>query len=95
MISRELIKATLITYDGIDEYGQEGINPINQTPIEITFGIYKHQPTEDIRFQNVEYVGLTKASVNDSQAIKIGDKEYKIQFVNPFGRYKEVFMITK
>jgi hypothetical protein len=92
VINRSEVNATLITMGGQDEYGQDLNAPISQSSITLTFGLYTHQQTDDIRYQDVEYTGLTVYDVADNQVIQIGDKKYKVLFVNPFGRMKQVFL---
>jgi hypothetical protein len=40
----------------------------------------------------VEYTGLTTYDINDNQIIEIGEKKYKVLFVNMFGRMNQVFL---
>ena len=93
MINRELKDATVVTYGGVDEYGQMMTTPTASRTISMTFGMYQHTPTQDIRFQDVKYVGLTSdREISDKDSVIIEGKEYKVSFVNPFGRMTQVFM---
>lgn len=92
MINREMRTALLRTYGGIDEYGQPLSFLLDETIIETTFGIYNHQSTNDIRFQNITHYALTKAPANDKQKLVIDGVEYKIMFVNPTGRLNQLFL---
>ena len=94
MINRQLINATVIKYGGVDEYGQMLSTPEEQREIKMTFTLYNHTNSSDIRYQNVRYVGLTKdKDINDNMTIKVGEDEYKVLFVNPFGRMTQVFLV--
>lgn len=92
VINRSEVPATLLTMGGQDEYGQDLVEPIAQKSITLTFGLYNHKQTDDIRYQNVEYTGLTTYDINDNQIIEIGEKKYKVLFVNMFGRMNQVFL---
>jgi hypothetical protein len=93
MINRELVNATVVTYGGIDSYGQMLAEPVESKTIEMTFGVFNHTPTTDVRYQNVEYYGLTKdKDINDTMGIIIDGKEYKVIYVNPCGRLTQVFL---
>ena len=93
MINREMRQATVVTYGGIDEYGQMMTTPTASRTISMTFGMYQHTPTQDIRFQDVKYVGLTSdREISDKDTVIIDGKEYKVSYVNPFGRMTQVFM---
>lgn len=92
VINRSEVKATLKTMGGQDEYGQDLVDALEEKPITLTFGLYNHKQTDDVRYEDVEYTGLTAYDVSDNQIIAIGDKEYKVLFVNPFGRMNQVFL---
>ena len=95
MINRELKEATLISYNGIDEYGQMLTTPSGTEKITMTLHIFSHSQTEDIRYNQVSHYGLTRNDVNDSQSVMVDGKEYKILFVNPHKRINEVFLCQK
>lgn len=95
VINRDMREATLITLGGVDEYGQDGTEELETSTINLTFGLYKHTQVEDIRFQDVEYTGLTFDDVRDDQIIVLDDVRYRVQFVNTFGRMHQVFLIKE
>lgn len=94
MINRELIKGKLITYDdSTDEYGQINKGSFTEKEIQLTLKNYKHTKVEDIRFNDVTHISLTKErDINDSNKIKIGETLYSIAFVNDDGRLSEIFL---
>lgn len=92
VINRAQVQATLITMGGQDEYGQDLMNELDRKPITLTFGLYNHKQTDDIRYEDVEYTGLTIYDVFDDQIIQIGEDRYKVLFANPFGRMRQVFL---
>jgi hypothetical protein len=94
VINREMRQAQMYSLGVMDEYGQEEIDLENAVPIQLTFGLYNHHDTEDVRYQDVEYTGLTHSVVSDKNIIQIGETKYKVKFVNPFGRLNQVFLIT-
>ena len=86
-------QANMLRYIDSDEYGQPVLDTENPQSIELTFGLYNHTETEDVRYQDVEYTGLTQYEVSDKNVIQLDGKNYKVKFVNPFGRIKQVFLI--
>ena len=50
MYNRELIKATVQYFDGVDEYGQQLSNQEKEKQVELAFGIYQHTKTDDVRY---------------------------------------------
>ena len=94
VINRNLIKADMFRLGEVDEYGQEEIDTENAETVHLTFGLYNHHETEDVRYQDVEYCGLTYDNITDQNILLLDEKQYKVKFVNPYGRMKEVFLIA-
>lgn len=94
MYNRELVDAIVTTYSGIDEYGQQLANANAQTrTIQVAFGILNHSQTDDVRYQNVSHYALTEdRQVTDKDTLTISGIEYKVEFVNNYGRLSEVFL---
>ena len=92
MINREMRPAVLRTYGGVNEYGQQLSSLLDETIIEVAFGLYTHQSSNDVRYQNITHYALTKADVNDKQKLVIDGVVYKVMFVNPFGRMKQLLL---
>lgn len=96
MINREFRKCALRHYAGEDEYGQQLAFVESERPIEATFNIYTHGETADIRFQDITHISLTKdKEICDADTLTFDGVEYKVQFVNPYGRLTQVFLIRK
>lgn len=78
----------------MDEYGQEKTEvPAALTDkIKMAINLNSQSVTDDIRFKEADYVGLTNNSVDDTYIIHYGKEKLKVIYVNPFGRLKQVFM---
>jgi hypothetical protein len=48
--------------------------------------------SDDIRFTDASYIGLTQNDINDTYVIQFGDELLKVQYVNKDGRYTQVFL---
>lgn len=94
VINRNMRQAEMLSLGEMDEYGQEVIDTENSTTVNLTFGLFNHHETEDMRYQDVEYCGLTYDNITDNNILFLDDKRYKVKFVNPYGRIKEVFLIA-
>ena len=94
VINRSMREALCYALGARDSYGQETLDTENSSTIHLTFGLYNHHETEDVRYQDVEYTGLTYDNLTDNNVIQIEDIKYKVKFVNPYGRMKQVFLIT-
>ena len=94
MINREMRQATVKTYSGVDEYGQMMTTATGSRTIDVTFGIYNHNQASDVRYQEVTHTALTAdKEITDKDTLEIDGVEYKVFFVNPFGRMTQVFLI--
>ena len=47
---------------------------------------------DNINYKDSQYVGLTHAKVDDTYVIEYGDERLKVLYVNPTGRFNQVFM---
>lgn len=93
MINRDMVSATVVTYGGVDEYGQMMTTPTASREISMTIGLYNHSESSDVRYMAVNYTGLTRdKEITDKDSVIIGGKEYKVLFVNPYGRLTQVFL---
>lgn len=93
MINREMKPVLLISFtSGTDKYGQKRNNGNTEEKIEMAVKVYSQTNVSDIRYNDVELIGLTKTAVKDSQQIKIDDIVYQVLYVIPSGRYNQVLM---
>jgi hypothetical protein len=75
-----------------NEYGQRP--PIGEPigTIKMAIEISSQSIQDNINYKNASYVGLTLAEVNDTYIIEYENKKLKVLYVNPRGRYKQVFL---
>lgn len=79
-----------------EEYGQEVLPEAEaEAAGQVKLSIY---PTstgtqENILYANCSYVGLTyDAEIDDRYIIQYGEVRLKVMYIQPIGRYKQVFM---
>lgn len=79
---------------GVDNgYGQITITPDVQGTVNISIATLTKAVTEDLRYSNASYLGLTHdKNINDTYVIKYGNELLKVQYVIPDGRYTQVFL---
>lgn len=93
MINRDKKSVQLKTITNVaDAYGQLTAS----TPIDIEMSLYTYQQsnTGDIRFVDVELVGVTDASVEAGDIIVSNGKEYMVKYVSG-NRLRTVAYLTK
>ena len=81
------------TFGELDEYGQPQVSAEPQGTIKLAINILSQSVTDNIKYKDCSYIGLTlNSSVNDSFVIEYGAEKLKVLYVNSIGRYKQVFL---
>lgn len=87
--------------DEPDIYGQQTLikdengEPVIQGTVKLAINTSSTAIQENIRYKEATYIALTMdANISDKYAIQYGDERLKVLYVNPLGRYKQVFLNT-
>lgn len=80
------------TFGDKDSYGQAQLSEDIQGTIKIAIYTSSQSIQDNIRYKDATYIGLTQAEVNDTYVIEYGNERLKVLYVNPVGRYKQVFL---
>lgn len=92
MINATMRDYTYSTLGPNDEYGIPTLIPASGT-IKLSINISSQSVQENINYQKCNYIGLsTNKSINDQMVIDYGKEKLKVQYVNPMGRYTQVFL---
>lgn len=75
----------------IDAYGQPQLTE-NVGSIKIAINITSQSTQDNILYKDASYMGLTHAAIDDSYIIQYGEERLKVLYVNPKGRYNQVFL---
>lgn len=78
--------------DKKDAYGQQAVSEEVQGQVKIAINITSQNIQDNINYKGATYIGLTHAAIDDSYIIRYGEEKLKVMYVNPKGRYKQVFM---
>ena len=99
-----MINASMRDYDyyliGDDNgYGQltlirdDDLKPLKQGTIKLSISILTKNVTDDIRYSDASYIGLTRdTDIKDTFVIQYGTELLKVKYVIPGGRYTQVFL---
>ena len=80
---------------GLDGYGQAQMPTEDTEPAgTIKMAIYATGTAiqDNILYKDASYIGLTNADVKDTYILEYENEKLKVLYVNPKGRYKQVFM---
>ena len=95
MINADMRLYNYFTLGEQDEYGQTIIPASGSVPkgqIKIAINISSQGIQENINYKDAQYVGLTHADINDKYLIEYEGMRLKVLYINPKGRYKQVFL---
>lgn len=99
MINAEMRNYEYCLYGDNDGYGQSTLikdddgNPVVQGTIKIAISITNQSIQDNINYKGATYIGLSQdKGVNDKYVIKYRDELLKVLYVNPAGRFTQVFM---
>lgn len=93
MIQREWKKVNINTYsNSYDEYGQKRTGNPTVVGVDMVVKPYLNTNVTDVRFVDVELIGLTKAPVEVGNTVTIENDEYNVLYTIPSGRMLQVLM---
>lgn len=99
MINADMRDYNYFTYGEPDEYGQQTLikdehgTPVVQGTIKIAINTTNQSIQDNIQYKGATYIGLTHdAKVNDTYVLDYKEGLLKVLYVNPHGRFKQVFM---
>jgi hypothetical protein len=73
-------------------YGQPALTPEVQGTIKMAINITSQSVQDNIKYKDAAYIGLTLEAINDTYVIQYGEELLKVLYINPKGRYKQVFL---
>lgn len=95
MINTDMRLYDYFTIGKPDAYGQPQLPTLDSIPlgqIKMSINISTQAITDNIKYKDCSYLGLTKDIVNDTYIIKYENQLLKVLYVNPKGRFKQVFL---
>lgn len=93
MINSDMRLYDYFTYGQDDGYGMPTLSTEVEGKIKMAIYISSQAIQDNILFKDCTYIGLTSdANVNDTYVIKYGKEQLKVLYVNPKGRFKQVFL---
>lgn len=92
MINAQMTEYKYFVYKE-NEYGEQVIDTSSSGTIPMAINLVNKEVTDNILYTNANYIGLTlDNSITDKFVIEYGKEKLKVLYVNPQGRYKQVFM---
>lgn len=93
MITTDMRDYEYFIYGEEDAYGQVTLSEEVKGSVRMAINIASQSVQDNILYKDCSYVGLThNKSIDDTYVIKYGNEKLKVHYVNPKGRYNQVFM---
>jgi hypothetical protein len=81
------------TYEKENQYGQRQLSTSPVGTIKMVINLTSQSVQDNINYKEAQYMGLTRAEIDDNAVIQFGNEKLKVQSINPFGRMNQVFMV--
>lgn len=93
MINTDMRLYNYYTFGDDDGYGMAQISTEPKGQIKMAINISSQSIQDNILYKDCSYIGLTQdANVDDTYIIEYGSERLKVLYINPKGRYKQVFL---
>jgi hypothetical protein len=79
-------------YGEANSYGQPVLSKEVQGTVKMAIHTTSQSVQENINYHSAQYLGLTHADISDKYVIQYGDKKLKVLYIQPKGRFKQIFM---
>ena len=82
------------TLGAMDAYGQPAQGEV-QGKVKMAIYTTSQSAQDNVNYKGANYIGLTLATgITDKMVIHLGDQKLKVIYVNPVGRFKQIFMVN-
>ena len=92
MINTEMREYNYYIYDSVSAYGQAQLSEDTKGSVKMTINLISQSIQNSMKYKDASYLGLTNSAIDDTYVIQYGDVKLKVLYVNPKGRYKQVYM---
>jgi hypothetical protein len=93
MINAEMRLYNYFIYGEEDGYGMPALSEGVKGQIKMAIALTSQSVQDNINYRDAQYIGLTHdADITDKYVVKYGSEKLKVLYINPKGRYKQVFM---
>jgi len=92
MINADMRFYDYFTLGEANAYGQPQMSDKPKGKVKMCINSISTSITDNIRFKDASYIGLTLSLLDDTYIIQYGEEKLKVLYVVPKGRYKQVFL---
>lgn len=92
MINADMREYDFYLYGVKDSFGQPQLSTKSVGTVKMAINTTGQSVQDNITYKDANYIGLTYDFVTDSYVIQYGEEKLKVLYVNPKGRFKQVFL---
>ena len=93
MINAKMKNYNYFTIGEVDAYGQATQSTEIKGSVKMSINIISQAITDNINYKDATYIGLTfDKNIDDTYVIQYDDVKLKVMYVNPQGRYTQVYL---
>lgn len=92
MINNDMRLYNYHLLEDADGYGQVVCSEEVKGQVKMAVNIASQTVRDSVAYNGTELVGLTHDNVTDKYVVVYNDEKYKVLYVNPKGRLKQVYM---
>ena len=92
MINAQMRLYDYYTIGEKDKYGQPVAATEVKGQIKMAINLISESIDESSLYTGAQYTGLTHNAIDSKCIIQYGDEKLKVLYVNPYGRFNQVFM---
>lgn len=92
MINVDMRTYNYFTFGELNEYGEQKLSENPQGTIKIAIYSTGTSVQDNINYTDCNYIGLTHSVIDESYVIEYDTEKLKVQYVQPKGRFKQVFL---
>ena len=93
MINADMRDYDYYLYEDENAYRQAQLSETVKGTIKMAVNVSSQRVQDHILFEGAEFTGLTHdANISSKYVIQYGEDKLKVLYVNPKGRFKQVFM---
>ena len=92
MINTDMRTYNYFTFGELNEYGTEQLSAEPVGTIKIAIYTTSQNLSNNINYANAQYIGLTHADVKDTFVIEYEKERLKVLYIQPNGKYKQVYL---
>lgn len=93
MIMMDMRYYDYLTFGEEDDYGQPQMDETPKGQVKMAIYITSQTAQDNVLYENATYIGLTSdAEIDDKYVILDGNERLKVLYVQPKGRWKQVYM---